>query len=169
MSKNIRKINNGESMAKVCIFCEKEPNNICTYPVRDDFIIKTIRTIKQKLGIAKNNELCVCENCLPIYTEKKKKFERNVLLHVAVGVIVFVLLNSLQFMNGRFSVEIFLSSLLFAVLIGGLPILNYRTPLIGEAIEPFQQSQTPIIPATIVKSSKTKQVKISKQKTNIKR
>ncbi|VVB97969.1 Uncharacterised protein [uncultured archaeon] len=122
-------------MAKVCIICEKEiqPGSDY-YRVRDDAIIKAIRAVKQRLGVAKNNELCVDQGCLPKYRERRKKFEKNIIFYVALGVIVFVLINGLQLMAGAFSIVAFIASLFLAVLIAGLAILNYATPPIDEAM-----------------------------------
>lgn len=114
-------------MAKICIICEKEPRNIA-YKVRDDMIIKTIRTIKQKIGIAKNNELYVDEDCLSVYREKRKKFEKNIVFYIAIGTIFFILVNGFQLIYGRFSLGAFVASIFLCVLITVFPVLNYATP-----------------------------------------
>lgn len=114
-------------MAKVCIICEKEPQEAAR-KVKDDAIIKAIRAAKQRLGIARNNELYVCEGCMPKYVERRKKFERNIVFYVALGVIIFVLINGLQLMGGVFSITAFIASVFLAILIVGLAVLNYATP-----------------------------------------
>lgn len=119
-------------MAKVCIMCEKEPGGKA-YAVKDDAIVSTIRTVKRKLGIAKNNELYVCEACLPVYKEKRKKFEKNLVFYAALAVVVFVLINGLQIFYGRFSFFTFFSSFVLALLIVGLAVINYATPPLAEA------------------------------------
>lgn len=125
-------------MAKVCIICEKEPQGSAAR-VRDDFIIKTIRAVKQRLGVAKNNELYVCEGCLPPYREKRKKFEHNTIFYIAIGVIIFVLVNALQVMYGKFSIATFFASLFLGAIVAVLPILNYATPPIEERQQPAEK------------------------------
>ncbi len=114
-------------MVKICIICEKEPTgNACK--VRDDAIIKTIRAVKQKLKIAKNNELYVCEDCLPSYKEKRKKFEKNLVFYVAIAAVIFIIINGFQLINGKFSIVLFFISLFLGLMISALAILNYATP-----------------------------------------
>ncbi len=50
---------------KVCISCQADVEGKPAAPVKDDRIIRGIRTIKQKFGWAQNNQLFVCQNCLP--------------------------------------------------------------------------------------------------------
>ncbi len=133
-------------MAKVCIICEKEPMGKA-YQVRDDAIIKAIRAVKQRFGIAKNNELCVDEGCFQTYLEKRKKFERNFVFYVAVGVIIFVLINGLQLLYGKFSIVTFLASVLLAVVVAALAVLNYATP-------PIEDRGTMQAPAAHLKEEK---------------
>ncbi len=143
-------------MAKVCIICEKEPQGKA-YKVQDDFVIKAIRWGKRKLGIAKNNELFVDEGCLPAYREKRKRFERNVVFYVAIGVIIFVLINGLQVLYGRFSFVTFLASVLLAILVSGLAILNYATP-------PIEEPRGALQPQLAAPAGKEEKAKMKKPK-----
>lgn len=118
-------------MARICIICEKEPQRKA-YAVKDDAIISTIRKVKKALGVARNNELFVDEDCLPVYKEKRKKFERNFVFYAAGAVIVFALINGLQLFYGHFSILTFISSLVLALLIVLLSMLNYATPPLAE-------------------------------------
>jgi hypothetical protein len=121
-------------MAKVCIICEKEPQpGTNYYRVKDDAVIRVIRAIKQRFGVARNNELCVDQGCLPKYRERRKRFERNMVFYVALGVILFVLINGVQAMAGMFSLVAFVASVFLALLIAALAVLNYATPPIDES------------------------------------
>lgn len=120
-------------MAKICIVCEKEPQENAT-KVCEDFVIRTIRGAKQKLGVAKNNELYVCGNCIPAYREKRKKFEKNLVFYAAAAVIIFVLINAFQVTTGIFSFTLLLTSILLAAVIAGLAVLIYYTPSLGGEI-----------------------------------
>lgn len=120
-------------MAKICIVCEKEPQENASR-VREDFVIRTIRGAKQRVGVAKNNELYVCENCLPVYREKRKKFEKNFVFYVAAAVIIFVLINAFQLTAGIFSLMLLLTSILLAAIIAGLAVLIYYTPSLWDEI-----------------------------------
>ncbi len=114
-------------MARICIICEKEPQGKA-YRVSDDAIIKLIRGVKQKLGIARNNELYVDEACLPAYREKRRKFEKNLVFYVAVAAIIFLLINGFQLAYGRFSIITFIASVVVGALVASLAVLNYATP-----------------------------------------
>lgn len=114
-------------MARVCIICEKEPAGKA-YAVRDDAVIKAIRAVKRKLGVARNNELYVDEACLPAYREKRKKFEKNMVFYIAIGAVIFILVNGFQIAYGRFSLITFLASAVLALMIAAMAVLNYATP-----------------------------------------
>ena len=80
-------------MAKACIICSKTvPKGLAA---EDDLVIRTIRAIKQKLGIAKNNELVVCPDCVETYRKKRGDYEKRLVQHVVIAsvvLLVFVLL-----------------------------------------------------------------------------
>ena len=51
----------------VCIMCEQEKGGSA---VHDDAIINAIRKVKKTFGVAKNNRLVVCAECMPKYKDK---------------------------------------------------------------------------------------------------
>lgn len=118
-------------MPKVCIICHSEPDEGAR-KVKDDFVIKAIRFLKQKLGIAKNNELYVCEKCLQLYYEKRKKFERNLIFSVIIAALVFIAINGLQIFAGVFSIVAFFISIFLGAFIIILTILVYEVPPLEE-------------------------------------
>ncbi len=117
-------------MARVCIICEKEPQGNAAR-VREDPIISTIRSVKGFFHMARNNELYVCENCLPKHREKRKAFERSMVLWVAIGVIVFIAMNALQVISGVFNLFTFVSSVFLALVFAAFGLLNYSPAVDG--------------------------------------
>ena len=62
---------------KVCISCQKDMEGKRAVPVKEDRIIRVIRTIKKTLGIAQMNELFVCEIDLEEHVQRRKSFEKD--------------------------------------------------------------------------------------------
>ncbi len=110
-------------MARVCIICQKETTG--GYPVEDDAVIATIRKIKQKLGVAKNNELVVMEECLPEHKKKRERYEKNLVMHVVIAGIVLVVFIVLPIISAGFSLPAVLLGLLLAAFIVGLSVFNH--------------------------------------------
>lgn len=79
----------GENMGPVCINCEKEGPGT---PVKEDWVIRGIRSVKQRLNIARNAQLVVCADCLEKHEEKRKKFEKNLVMYAGIAVILTFLL-----------------------------------------------------------------------------
>lgn len=73
----------------VCIVCRKEKKGS---KVEDDLYLTTIRDIKNRLHIAKNNALVVCDECLPKAKEKRRRFERSLMIWTILATVFFVLL-----------------------------------------------------------------------------
>ncbi len=118
-------------MARVCWICEKEvPEGT---EIKVDTVIRFIREMKRKLGILKGNDLVVCPAHLAAYAEKRKKFERNLVLYatgavlLAVGIPIFPLL-----MGASFNPVVICFSFVLAAAVLGLSMLNYVPALEGE-------------------------------------
>lgn len=119
-------------MAKVCIVCEKEMEG---FRVEDDAVIHTIRGIKQKLNVAKNNELVVCENCLPEHKKKREKFEKNLVMHVVIAAVVLIIFFFVSvFSPSGISLSGIFLGIVLAVLIVGMSVFNHW-PKIAESKE----------------------------------
>ncbi|MBN2478219.1 hypothetical protein JXB01_02910 [Candidatus Micrarchaeota archaeon] len=115
---------------KVCIECKKELKKEDlkkAVKVKDDRIIKTIRSIKKKLNIAANNELYICAECLQEHKRKRKDYEKNMVLIIALSVLIFLGLGFLPIIAaGQFRLSSFLAGLLVgAILIVLAGILKY--------------------------------------------
>jgi len=111
-------------MARVCWLCEKEVSG--GTPLRNDVVIRFIREWKRKFGILKGNELVVCPEHLAKYAEKRKKFERNLVLYATAAVLIAVGLPALPLLLGApFQATTICFSFLLAAMVLALSILNY--------------------------------------------
>jgi len=111
-------------MTKVCWLCEKEVAE--GTPLKNDVVIRFIREWKRKFGILKGNELVVCSEHLAKYTEKRKNFERNLVLYATIAVIVAIGVPILPLLMGAsFNFTSICFSLVLAVMIFALSILKY--------------------------------------------
>lgn len=111
-------------MARVCWICEKEVKD--GTPLKVDVVIRFIREMKRKLGVLKGNELVVCAEHLPKYVEKRKKFERNLVLYATGAVLIAVGLPLIPLLaGGGFSPATVCFSVLLAAMVLALSILNY--------------------------------------------
>jgi len=113
-------------MAKVCIVCHNEKNG---RSVADDAVIRTIRRVKNSLGIATNNKLVVCDGCMGAHEEKRKKYERELAMHLVLGGLALLLFILLPIFTGGFSLmSVFLGLVLF-LFITALSVLQYSPKL----------------------------------------
>lgn len=118
------------SWSKICIICHNEVKG--GTKVKDDFIINSIRRIKRLFNVAHNNQLFVCEKDFIVHAEKRKKFERELLIVSAIVVIILLLLNGLPLLSGRFQFSMFLSSIFIAILILIFTIIFKYAPATDE-------------------------------------
>lgn len=117
--------------SKVCIICHDGVTGNAL-KVKDDFIINSIRGIKRLFRIAQNNQLFVCNKDINIHKEKRKKFEKELLVISAIVVIIILLLNGLSLLSGRFQFSMLLSSLFIAMFIILFAIIFKYAPAVEE-------------------------------------
>lgn len=118
-------------MAKVCIVCEKEMEG---YPVEDDAVIHAIRKIKRKFNVAKNNELVVCENCLPEHKKKREKFEKNLVMHVVIAAVVLIIFFFVSiFSPSGISLSGIFLGMVLAALVVGMSVFNHWPKIAAKA------------------------------------
>lgn len=111
-------------MPKVCWLCEKEVAE--GTPLKTDVVIRFIREMKRKLGILRGNELVVCPEHLAKYVEKRKKFERNLVLYATGAVLIAVGLPLIPLVaSGSFHWASVCFSFLLGAMVLALSILNY--------------------------------------------
>lgn len=115
-------------MAKVCIICSQEKSGSM---VLDDAVIKAIRGIKKRFGMAKGNTLVVCALCMEKHKEKRRKYERDLVIHVVIAGIVLVVFVLAPIFTSGFSLSSLVAGLLLAALIIGLSVFSY-SPKIAE-------------------------------------
>ena len=120
-------------MARICWICEREVAGGA--PIKDDKVIRFIRSIKKKLGILKGNELVVCEEHIDQYKEKRRRFEKNLVLYATAAVILAVGLPLIPLiLGGGFQLQTVCFSFILGAMILALSILNY-VPALGKAKE----------------------------------
>jgi len=121
-------------MARVCIICSQVVKQ--GHAVGDDAVIRSIRWAKQSLGIAKNNELVVCDKDLEAHRKKRQGYERNLAVYMVIAGIVLVLLVFLPIFTTGFSIPATLVGVLFAALLVFMPVLTSHTPALAGASAP---------------------------------
>ena len=102
---------------RVCIVCQKDVSGKSAKPIKEDNIIRMIRAVKQVLRIAANNELYVCEDDLAIHLQRRRSFERSIILFGVLSAIVVVLLIGTMLLSGRFDIWAILSAFIVGVFI----------------------------------------------------
>lgn len=136
---------------RICIVCQKEVAGKSAYPVKEDFIIRTIRGFKQTFRVAANNELYVCEDDLEAHREKRKSFEHSLIFFGVLSAAVVILLIGTILFSGRFDIFAILSAiiigffiLLFAVVFKYAPAMEKvpsreGRPVLPEELEKFEE------------------------------
>ncbi len=81
---------------KICIECNESVAGKRAVKVKEDRIIRLIRIVKQKLNIAANNELYVCEKDIDKHIKRRKDFEKNmVFFSILAGLVVLAMVASM--------------------------------------------------------------------------
>ena len=88
-------------MVKVCIVGKEELKS--GYPIKEDAVIKVIRTLKKKMKIATGNELMVCAKHLEEAKKKRKEFEGSIIKLVALVSVIAVIAIMLAIINNTFN------------------------------------------------------------------
>ncbi len=104
---------------KVCIICHKDVSGKKAIRVKEDNVIKSIRSIKRVLNIAKNNELYVCEEDMGEHSKRRKSFEKSMLFFGVIAGLVVIVFGGLLLLSGNFD----LGSLVSLLLLGALLLL----------------------------------------------
>jgi hypothetical protein len=128
---------------KVCVSCQKDVENRRAARVREDRIIKGIRSLKSAFRIAQNNELYVCEDCLPKHMERRKSFEKTMLFaSVFAGLMMLVIIVA-PLLSGRFDPWAVVSGVVVAIFILALPIFKYAPAVEGSSTMPGTMGKAP--------------------------
>ncbi|RLG19625.1 hypothetical protein DRN67_02220 [Candidatus Micrarchaeota archaeon] len=115
MAKTKNQAKKGKS---ICIICQKEKKG---YPVRDDLFITTVRSLKQKLGIATNNVLVVCNDCSTEHKKRRSAFEKKILQYAAIGAVL-----GLIFLVISRSLQGLVMAILLVLFMAALALVQYH-------------------------------------------
>jgi len=116
---------------KVCVVCRNEIKGEA-YRVKEDSAIRFIRSIKTKLRIAQGNELFVCEKDYKKHIERRKGFEKELIIYTIIAAVVFVLLGFMPMLAGSFNIGAFLGALFVSGMILLLFVVFKYVPAIEE-------------------------------------
>lgn len=120
---------------KICIYTQKSVEGQLAVPVRDDRVIRTIRSVKKFFGIAQMNELYVSVPHIEEHRKRRRAFEKSLLFaSVFAGLIIVVVIFSLV-LSGRFDVWAIASAFIIAGFVLALPLFKYSPAL--EARDPI--------------------------------
>jgi hypothetical protein len=123
---------------KICIFCEKDVEGKEAVRVKEDQIIRSIRRVKKALRIAQMNELYVCKDDVKKHMERRRSFERAMLLASILAGIVILLFISTLILSGKFDLGSFLMVLVIAAFILVFPLpFKYAPALEGVQSPPL--------------------------------
>jgi hypothetical protein len=126
---------------KICVVCQKEVDGA---PIKEDFIIKGLRKIKQVFKASTGNRLLVCHNCVQTATKKRQDFEKTLLTYLGLGGIILVIMLTFAILSGGSLVSL-LQSILFLVflivLLAALSLFNYFPSFEGYEVAKKQKQK----------------------------
>lgn len=117
---------------KICVSCEADVEGKKAFKIKEDRVIKAVRAVKKAFNIAKNNELYVCEACLPKHKEKRQSFEKSVLFGTVIAVVLLVILLGMLLLSGRFDPWAIISVFVICGFILALPFFRYAPGIEGD-------------------------------------
>lgn len=128
---------------KICVSCEADVEGKRALKIKEDRVIKAVRALKKALNIAKNNELYVCEACLPKHKEKRQSFEKSVLFGTVIAVVLLVILLGMLLLSGRFDPWAIVSVFVICGFILALPFFRYAPGVEGDLPQQAPATLTP--------------------------
>ena len=124
---------------KICIDCQKDVSGMRAVRIKEDRIIGFIRKVKTAMKIAKGNELYVCEDDLPKHLERRKSFEKTMVIFTVLAAIIVLLLLVTILLSGRIELWTVASAILIGVLLLLFSLVFKYVPAV-ENTEPVQVS-----------------------------
>lgn len=73
---------------QVCIVCGQEKG---AYPVEDDIVLRSIRSVKQATHSSTGNVLMVCADDVETARAKRSRFEKTAMTYAALGACVLLI------------------------------------------------------------------------------
>lgn len=114
---------------KVCVICQGTIDSKTSMPIKEDKVIRLIRAIKKRLGIAQMNELYICKNDMQKHSERRKAFEKSVMFaSILAGIILVISILSVA-LSGKLEIWGIVSGIMLACIIMLLPAFKY-TPAV---------------------------------------
>ncbi len=141
---------------KKCIVCQKDIVSGKAAKVREDRIIRGLRKIKQTLNIARNFDLYVCEDDFQKNTDRRKQYEKNVIIYTIIAVVIFIVLIVLPLLSGRFNFLLLLSSALLSIVVVLFALLFKYVPATETQLEVISSVEAIKISAPVQKEEPVK-------------
>ena len=148
---------------KVCVSCQKDVEGKSASRIREDRIIRGIRKVKRILGVAQNNELFVCSDCLSTHMERRKSFEKSMLFASVFAGLILIVLIAAFLLSGRLDLWAFISAFIVAGFILTLPIFKY-TPAVEGAPAPAAKAALSAAPTGPEAPKEAKEKKKTRKK-----
>jgi len=131
---------------KVCVTCQGDVEGKKAFPIQEDRIIGAIRAMKRILRVAQNNELYVCESCLPKHIERRRSFEKTLLFASVLAGLMLILVTISPLLSGRFEAMAIFSGIVVAGLIISMPILFKYVPAVQGVSASARKAAPPPMP-----------------------
>ncbi|OIO21804.1 hypothetical protein COV61_01560 [Candidatus Micrarchaeota archaeon CG11_big_fil_rev_8_21_14_0_20_47_5] len=145
----------------ICIISETETEG---YPIKEDFVISSLRKLKRIFGIARNNTLVVGRDSLEEYKKRRSKFEKTFVQYAAIAIILVLAIVVLPLLLGApFSIGSVLMSMVIGALIIAFSLTSYLPAIYAEG-EKEPKKQPTILTAVAATQKKSS---LKKQKTGI--
>jgi len=122
-------------MSKVCVDCQQEVAGKRAVKIREDRVIRLIRWGKRLLKISKENELYVCTDCMSKHEQRRKSFEKTMLVFAVIAALIIVLMVFTIILSGRLEMWAIASGVLIIVLLALFSIIFKYVPA-TETMEP---------------------------------
>ncbi|NYZ77005.1 hypothetical protein H0O02_01675 [Candidatus Micrarchaeota archaeon] len=120
---------------KVCVDCQKEISGKKAVRVREDRVIVSIRWLKRLFKVSKENELYVCEEDMKKHAERRKSFEKSMMIFAVLAAMIFLLLLASIVISGRVEFWTILSAIAIVLLLLFFSLLFKYVPGV-EGAEP---------------------------------
>ncbi len=102
---------------KICVDCQKDVSGMRAVPVKEDRIIRFIREVKRFFKVSKENELYICYSCRVKHDERRKSFEKTMLIFSVVAALIILLMLITILLSGRFELWAVVSGLMIILLL----------------------------------------------------
>jgi len=101
-------------MAKVCIIHQKESDGIS---VKDDPVLRSIRSVKRIFKASTGNQLVVCREHLDEAHKRRAKFERSLMTAAGIGALFGVVMLAISILSQKSIFDILRAVLLLVFLV----------------------------------------------------